>query len=470
MQRISPLVCVLLALPACKDKPAELGAPSPAPGPAKPTPASPPGIAESRARALVSSWLQAQNSGDFAAYSALYAERLTGIKRVGAQARSFARAAWLEDRQRMFQNPMTVDASNVQVFPGIGSVAITFQQSWESGTFKDVGPKQLIVVEQGDALKIAREEMLSSVVLSSRRSQQASAATGFRFVVDGLVVLGAAGEGWSQGPYRLIERDPFIAERDAQLTALPPEHAGVVGKPVELYSASGSCTATIGTLKIQVGVTPHFGVTQQWEDSFGDVGRKASDAEIARDVFGMAQGWLVAELEGECRGDYARLGGAATIQLRAAEPDEALKRGTRREQMKLASWKKEQERYRSENGATGDWDRHGTYNNKVAVFDDARANRRIVVIAALAGEGCGEWTGSHTAVFSVDSGGAYRLLGELEGYFEASAAFDLDGDGQIELLGEMSDLYSRHQSLLGFTDGKLAEIDRFGWSYQDCPC
>src|SRR6478735_4058355 len=46
------------------------------------------------ARQLVERWVRAQNDHDFTAYSALYAPRFSGTKRVGGYSKRFDRASW----------------------------------------------------------------------------------------------------------------------------------------------------------------------------------------------------------------------------------------------------------------------------------------------------------------------------------------------------------------------------------------
>src|SRR6476646_8105289 len=67
------------------------------------------------ARTLVDAWLAAQNKGDFAAYEKLYAKKLTGVRRSGSRTVQLDRAGWMRDRQRMFQKPMKVSASELKV-------------------------------------------------------------------------------------------------------------------------------------------------------------------------------------------------------------------------------------------------------------------------------------------------------------------------------------------------------------------
>ena len=125
-------------------------------------PKSPDSIAETDAQKVLDDWLAAQNTGDFAAYDKLYAGQFFGVKRVGANKTTYDRAGWLEDRGRMFKNKMVVEADGVTISTNPRSAVVHFTQSFSSGKFRDVGPKQLIVIVEGGDLKISREEMLQS--------------------------------------------------------------------------------------------------------------------------------------------------------------------------------------------------------------------------------------------------------------------------------------------------------------------
>ena len=49
-----------------------------------------------------------------------------------------------------------------------------FTQTFAQGNFRDSGPKQLVIVREAGALKIASEQMLQSRVLSSPVAQAAT--------------------------------------------------------------------------------------------------------------------------------------------------------------------------------------------------------------------------------------------------------------------------------------------------------
>src|SRR3954463_13399613 len=146
MTRMGRRLCLLAALAACTAARADTGA----------------GDLTPEARTLVDAWLAAQNKGDFAAYEELYAQKFTGVRRSGARMVSLDRAGWMSDRKRMFAKPMKVSASDLKVAGTPASARVTFAQEWESGTYHDRGPKQLVIVREAGGARIAREEMMAS--------------------------------------------------------------------------------------------------------------------------------------------------------------------------------------------------------------------------------------------------------------------------------------------------------------------
>jgi ketosteroid isomerase-like protein len=134
---------------------------------ARAAPIAPAPSREEEARALLDGWLAAQNAGDFAAYQKLYAPAFVGIKRVGDRKTSYDHDQWMVDRQKMFKQPIKVDATLIRVATKGDEATITFRQAWSSGTFKDEGSKALVAKKSGawgGSLLIAREEMLDSTI------------------------------------------------------------------------------------------------------------------------------------------------------------------------------------------------------------------------------------------------------------------------------------------------------------------
>ena len=110
-------VAVFLGCSGSDAKPAPAAKPSPPAAPvveAKAVVQSAQLDVELQARRLVDAWLAAQNSGDFAAYGTLYAERFQGIRRTGDKTvRLPGKQVWLADRARMFERAMTVSIADL---------------------------------------------------------------------------------------------------------------------------------------------------------------------------------------------------------------------------------------------------------------------------------------------------------------------------------------------------------------------
>jgi hypothetical protein len=120
---------------------------------------------ESDAKALLDSWLAAQQGGDFAAYSALYAKKFVGIRRTpdGGE-KKMKLKAWKADRKKMFKHTMEVAADKPVVKATKTGATVQFLQRWKSGKFADHGTKVLVLAydKDGTTLQILKEELLSS--------------------------------------------------------------------------------------------------------------------------------------------------------------------------------------------------------------------------------------------------------------------------------------------------------------------
>jgi hypothetical protein len=118
--------------------------------------------------AFVERWVKAQNAGNFADYSALYAPEFAGTKRVGDKPTLMKLDEWLRDRKKMFERDARVVVSGLQIMRDKGELNALFEQRWSTSTFADQGAKVLTLQKTGDDLRIVREEMLSSKVGSSK--------------------------------------------------------------------------------------------------------------------------------------------------------------------------------------------------------------------------------------------------------------------------------------------------------------
>lgn len=128
---------------------------------------------EKEALALVASWVDAQNRGDFAAYAALYdAAHFKGVKRTArGGVTTYDFAGWSTDRKKMFDRKPKVEAvapsvrswldAKSKLKPGV--VAVHFVQRWRTERYADHGEKLLHLLRGASGkLGIVYEDLLHS--------------------------------------------------------------------------------------------------------------------------------------------------------------------------------------------------------------------------------------------------------------------------------------------------------------------
>ncbi len=199
---------------------------------------------KSDAHALLTDWLDAQNTGNFADYQSLYAPSFTGVRRSGPRTASFDRAGWMADRERMFRKPMTVSAEKVRVIADAASARVIFVQRWASGGYSDVGAKELVLRRGPGGFRIAREELFGSAP-GKTGDVDVEAFRRFAFVVDGEVVVSLnPDDGWASGPAVLEKQgaDRFLnrTRRPVDVAKLPAAVARLAGMPIRLLNAAAS--------------------------------------------------------------------------------------------------------------------------------------------------------------------------------------------------------------------------------------
>lgn len=125
-------------------------------------------LSEQEVLTFLKEWLSAQNSGSYSNYATMYSNSFTGIKRSGSSMSKLNHDAWLKDRKKMFNKKMVVEANNLEVNVSGTTATIKFEQTWESGTYKDKGSKLLNLATENGKLKIIREDMLFSEVVTQK--------------------------------------------------------------------------------------------------------------------------------------------------------------------------------------------------------------------------------------------------------------------------------------------------------------
>lgn len=495
------VIAALTALAGCKSDPVTVPAAPAAPAtpsvpgsgpatpPATPEPAEEPTslVDAQDARALIDRWLATQNAGDFEGYSALYASRFYGVKRAGERTATFDRPGWIADRRGMFQRPMTVEAAEIEIVPAAGAARVRFIQTWGSGNYRDMGPKQLVLTRTPDGLRIAREEMLASTVLGpagdpgldpAAAKRNADLNFHFALVIDApYVVLGPAVE-TAAVPVAIGARRPRAAR------AAAPAEAGqaFVGRTVTLYGADGRlCTGRVVDTHVIAQVIPHFGIEQEWKGEMdpSDQGKPTSDEEITRQVWEMSAGGgrvLAGRLDAavaDCGGAvWARFDaeGAAPAVIWAERPAVDDQEARALAQMRgTETFGDIQARFVEEvAGANGTWDQASDTRTSVRSWRREGA-ADVVVIAADAGPMCGGFGGGMWQAF-VDEKRTLRALGKPldDVMFEVRAVVDLDGDGMAELVGIEG--YGGDLALYGIRAGELVRLRHLPVLDLDTPC
>jgi hypothetical protein len=233
-------------------------------------------------RAFLDRWVSTQNRGDFAGYAHLYAPRFHGVRRSGPRVVSLDQKGWLKDRERMFNRTMTVGVSKLQVKARGGRGELRFEQSWASGNYRDIGPKEMVVMRGSDGeLVITREHLLFSQLGPTAEGPGLLARPEWILVLDGMLVLADGDSDLCQ------QEDKLIFSCTMPTNKVPPKIASWRGQHVTVHApGKAPCEARIDSFAVVTGVKGDDRNYDPWE---------------------MGQKLLVAELDRRCEGSWAHL-------------------------------------------------------------------------------------------------------------------------------------------------------------------
>lgn len=418
--------------------------------------AAPTAVPEAEIEKVLDAWLVAQNQGDFAAYQALYAERFSGIKRVGARSWEFDRKGWLADRGRMFEAPMTVTAEAPELDRAAGMAVVRFRQTFEQGRFRDAGDKQLVIVETPDGLRIAREEMLRSTVLDGPGSPK---ATGFAVLDDGnrWLVVGDGDVATTGTPSLGNPGEGFAYSVREEVEGLGAAWTKLVGAQVTVYPSGTTCT--IPGFNVLTVLTPHFGTSGEWRD--GSLQGQAL-AEAVLSAGGAS--YLVADLSG-CAGPAGDvvgvIGAPATVYTKA--DDDALTGKALAAFAKHDSYAALQDDYASSYGGQGAWTEADLGEVVTDVWKSPDGKQTYVLVAARAGNGCGDFSGELALLYRVARGNL-EVVAELPvgtGPI-ARTLLDTNRDGHPEVAG--------HAVLWAWDGTAYSSVYELDLGFRDCGC
>ncbi|HEX5659493.1 MAG TPA: hypothetical protein VFX59_19995 [Polyangiales bacterium] len=457
------LRCIVAALPLALvgcEKPRE-----PTPAPAALQNEAPPAviaasapIAEADLLALLARWTEVQNAGDFAGYEQLYASKFLGIKRAGDKTTRFARESWLADRKRMFAKPMSVEAVEPTVHAAAESAELVFTQRWASGTFRDAGPKKLLIVREGKQLRIAQEEMLRSEL------QTPSAK-----VVDIHFTLKLA-----SGLYVFLPELPIPTEhgpitREAEEDSIYTHSAPVQAPDANVWSTQkvrldDGCVGELDAFVLLSRVEPHFGTVQTWEGTGVPPGPAVPAKQIAEEAFALATPQVAARVRGCSEGLFAQRTDTPAPTQAVPVTDEPLLERARKAFAALPSVKALQQRHLAEaEDPHGEW---WTSSLRAEAYRHPVSGQTLLVAQADNGGTCSDFSAQETAVFELRGDKLVRLRAGLPPA-RILRTLDVDGDGRLELLFDRPVL-SIDRSLI--SPDKAWPEPSLTHSYQDCPC
>ena len=275
--------------------------------------------ANAPARALFERWLAAQNGGDFAAYRELYSLRFHGIRRSGKRMAKLDYAGWMRDRERMFKKKMTVAAAGLIASGGDGLTVLRFTQRWESGNYRDSGPKRLVVVAENGKDRIL-SEVLETSTIESRPAAATAAGPGDRFhwivVGEGVQVTAEPEWTWGHGAGRVDAAGlGAYVRREVNAKDLPAEAAAWLGRTLRLYAFDGEkCQAKVTGFRL-------VGRAQIDDETEAEVKRlgKRDGAERLWEIAGEHGHALVATVDNLCADRWARDAAVAAPEIVPAE-------------------------------------------------------------------------------------------------------------------------------------------------------
>lgn len=388
---------------------------------------------------LIEAWRAAQASGDFEEYEGLYAKDFVGIKRVGVQAFRFDRNRWLVDRKGMLAHKPEVGVRGLDIRDLGQTVVARFEQTYTSKSFRDVGTKQLVLLEQDGKLKIGREEMLGSLVATP---PGVVSFPDFAFVLhqgDKPYVLLERHERKPDATLEFVDFDSVLSVADTE--SLPSARRELAGSLLVLFGEAGEvCRAKVQRLVVLSRAIAHFGQRQAWRGDFGQSPMpKPQVARELAELAGKEGSYLAAELEPSTACRPARWARASDrpaptlLRRRSATPSET--KTALHAFEALPVYAANQKRFEAEQ-QQGPWVRYGSAKPEVNVFEGSAG--KWVAVTAEAGSGCNEYRGEGWSLFK-DGGGKLEPAtfdAHQRSPFLPSAMFDADGDGNPEVLGK----------------------------------
>ena len=424
---------------------------------------------EAKARAFVAHWAETQNAHDFSAYSALYAERFAGLKRVGTYSKRFDRSSWLKDREPMLHAGTSVRISELQVQLSQGAARVVLTQDFSAPGFQDSGKKQLFLVASGAGILISREEMLVSQVAMSQAGTKREV---FAFHRDGPVLELSSELGASKGQPHLLPHkadDAYVVAAAIAPTELSESTRSWLGRSVTVYAKNGAtCSGAVARFELRVAAVPHFGMVQAWNGEADQP--KASPAQIATEIWNIAsdnERFVVGVLDEPCHGAWATAGSPAWVPAQTAPA--GLRASAILAFKALPHYRELQAKFVTENSdTTHAWEE---IDGELAVVQLRPASGpTLVIVSARGGASCNAFSGGMSAIWQVAAGGALSLRQVIDtGTDLLDTHGAVDSGAGLQLLTGPDGLYDQISVLQPKASGFELSV-LFSTAYWDCGC
>lgn len=380
-------------------------------------------------------WLQAQNDNDFAAYSALYADRFTGVRRTNVGLHFLTRAGWLAQNERVGRTAPRV-AENPQFELGIASASIRFDQ--KPATSTDTGTaKQLVLELQEDTLRITREVTL----VADAPTETANSALPVRIIVNvGAVPYLVVGSGGTTNAPKLMAREGAYAAV-GELTD-SEAFASWSGKAFKVLTSTGTWCPALGQEVVAlVRTVPPASEVAAWRR------QRLSDRAISKLLFRSSSAVTAVRLATaptlNCKGEWLlaqddkRPIPNVALALNDADLVSAAESAFRHlpgyQQLKL-----EQRSLRADTAAAGRPDDQLT----VSAFDDTHSGQRLLWVKPAVSSICAGFDGHLSVLFDAGKRDAPAMNAPLDTPLKTAIAqadsllalLDVEGNGAFGAL------------------------------------
>ena len=381
-------------------------------------------------------WLQAQNDNDFAAYSALYADRFTGVRRTNVGLHFLTRAGWLAQNERVGRNASSI-AETPQFELGIASASIRFDQQPDTSTDTSTA-KQLVLELQEDTLRITREVTL----VADAPTETANSALPMRIIVNvGAVPYLVVGSGGTTNSPKLLASEGAYAAV-GKLTD-SEAFASWSGKAFKVLTSTGTWCPALGQEVVALARSvPPASEVAAWRS------QRLSDRAISKLLFRSSSAvtavrlataptltckgeWLLAQDDKRPIPDVALALNDADL-VSAAES--AFRQLPRYQQLKL----EHQRSLRADTAAAG----RAKDQLTVRAFKDTRSGQRLLWVKPAGSSICAGFDGHLSVLFDAGKRDAPAMNAPLDAPLKTAIAqadsllalLDVDGNGAFEAL------------------------------------